>query len=508
MMRRFCTSGPVDKKTCYYVEREELMKEALDHIKNWRYFTVSAPRQTGKTTFLNEIVEKTKEKYLPIFISFESYSNKTQSQFLKTLINDIIEDIEYRNNIKIELKIPDEIDEIRTILKEISEKVRKEIIFMIDEFEQFNNGELMNQFLHVIRNMYHKRQVYNLRTVILISVGYLSGVLEDNASPFNISEHMEVPYFTKEQVYDLLNQHEKETGQIFDEKVKELIWHNAGGQPGLTNALAYDLVMKKAKGEKIITEKHFEKTLYDFLKKYINKNIENVISKAKNEKDLIMQILFEPDKIEFDISDERIKYLYLNGVIDECNGYCCVKVPLYYKKLYNHFKPQINGEKTYMATIKDTIKPYIREDGSLDLNKLLKRYIKYIKQRGAIMFKGRNYYEGVYQYNLDQFLSLYVEAAEGKVYPETEVGGGRIDLLINLNNKEYLIEVKANITGNEYEKAKKQLLEYITRKGQREGWLIIYSNTIEDFEYITEEKDGVKLHIWFIKTNFETPSKV
>lgn len=507
-MKRFCTSGPVDKNTCYYVERPELMKEALDHIENWRYFTVSAPRQTGKTTFLNDIVEKTKDKYLPIFISFESYFSKDQKQFLKTIIKDIEDDIEYRHNIKVKLKTPEEIDEIRLVLEELYTKTGKEIILMIDEFEKFNNEDLMNEFLHVIRNVYHKKMLYKLRSVILISVGYLSGVLEDNASPFNIAEHMEVPYFTKEQVYDLLNQHEKETGQIFEDIVKELIWENAAGQPGLTNALAYDLVEKKAKNENIITKEHFEKTYFDFTRKYIQKNISNIINKAKNEKDLMMKILFDPESVDFDISDERIKYLYLNGVIDECNGKCCVKVPLYYKKLYGYFKPQINGEKNYMATIKDTIKPYIKEDGSLDLNKLLERYTKYIKQRGAIMFKGRNYYEGVYQYNLDQFLSLYVEAAEGKVYPETQVGGGRIDLLINFNNKEYLIEVKANITGNEYEKAKKQLLEYLKRKELKEGWLIIYSNTIDDFNYILEKYEDKKLHIWFIKTNFDSPSKI
>ncbi|NUU98943.1 transcriptional regulator, partial [Marinitoga sp. 1154] len=433
-MRRFCTSGPVDKKTCYYVERPDIMKEALDHIENCRYFTVSAPRQSGKTTLLNDIVEKTKDKYLPIFISFESYGSKSEEDFLETLVIDILDDIEYRYNKKIKLKIPKKLDKIREMLKELYEKIGKEIILMIDEFEKLDE-KIMNEFLHIIRSIYHKKQIYKLRSVILISVGYLSGILEDNASPFNIAEHLEVPYFTKEQVYDLLNQHETETGQIFEEKVKELIWHNAAGQPGLTNGLAYDLVMKKAKGEKIITEKHFEKTLYDYIRKYIDKNMENIISKAKKEKELMMKILFEPESIEFDISDDRIKFLYLNGVIDDCDGKCCVKVPLYYKKLYNHFKPQINGEKNYMATIKDTIKPYIKEDGSLDLNKLMKRYIRYIKERGAVMFKGRNYYEGVYQYNLDQFLGLYVEAADGKVYPETHVGGGRIDLLINIHNK-------------------------------------------------------------------------
>ncbi|WP_254867731.1 AAA-like domain-containing protein [Marinitoga sp. 1154] len=92
---------------------------------------------------------------------------------------------------------------------------------MIDEFERLDKN-IMNEFLHVIRDIYHSRQDYKLRSVILISVGYLSGILEDNASPFNIAEHLEVPYFTKEQVYDLLSQHEKETGQIFEEKVKEL----------------------------------------------------------------------------------------------------------------------------------------------------------------------------------------------------------------------------------------------------------------------------------------------
>ncbi|NUU98116.1 AAA-like domain-containing protein [Marinitoga sp. 1138] len=506
-MRTFCTSGPVDKKTCYYVERPDIMEEALDHIENWRYFTVSAPRQSGKTTLLRDIVEKIKDKYLTIFISFESYEDKDKEDFLETLVMDINRSNKKIYGKKMELIIPQKIDKIRNLIEELNEKSGKEIVLMIDEFEKLDE-KIMNEFLHVIRSMYHDKEIYGLRSVVLISVSYLSGILEDNASPFNIAEHMEVPYFTKEQVYDLLSQHERETGQIFDEKVKELIWHNAAGQPGLTNGLAYDLVAKKAKGEKIITEKHFEKTLYDYLRVYIDKNISNIINKAKKEKELIMKILFEPEKIEFNIYDENIQYLYLNGVIDNCDGKCCVKVPLYYKALYTRFRPKVNGEKSEMKTLNESVKTYLRKDGSLDLNKLLERYIKYIKNRGAIMFKGRNYYEGVYQYNLDQFLSLYVEAAEGKVYPETQIGGGRIDLLINLNNKEYLIEIKSNIDEDQYEKSKKQLVEYLKRSGSKEGWLVVYSNTIEDFKQEIEEINGVKINVWFIKTNFESPSKV
>ncbi|WP_041638515.1 AAA-like domain-containing protein [Marinitoga piezophila] len=506
-MRTFCTSGPVDKKTCYYVERPDIMAESLNHIENWRYFTVSAPRQSGKTTLLNDIVEKIKDKYITIFLSFEDYKNmKTEEEFIETFYEEIIEEAE-KYNITLETK-PQKIRMIKNIFEEIYKKTGKEVVLMIDEFEKLNNEEIMNTLLHVIRKIYHKKEMYKLRSVILISVSYLSGVLEDNASPFNIAEHMEVPYFTKEQVYDLLSQHEKETGQLFDEKVKELIWHNAAGQPGLTNGLAYDLVVKKAKGEKIITEKHFEKTLYDYIKKYIDKNMENIISKAHEEKEIVMQILFEPESVEFDISDERIKFLYLHGVIDDCEGKCCVKVPLYYKKLYNHFKPKINGERKKILEYEDNLKKYIDKDGNLKLNELFKRYIEYIKSRGAVMFKGRNYYEGVYQYNLDQFLSTYMGLLDGKVYPETQIGGGRIDLMVMYKEKEYLIEVKANIIKYEYEIAKKQLVEYLKRSGLKEGWLVIYSEAIEDFKHEIEEIEGVKINVWFIKTNFESPSKV
>jgi hypothetical protein len=511
-VKRFCTSGPVDKETCYYVNREDIMEEALEKIESWRYFTVSAPRQTGKTTFLRDVVERVKDRYLTIFISFEGIGNvdneKDFCNYFQRKITFYLKKI-YKMEDKelIGLKNVDKINKIDEYIVALSKLKNRELILMIDEFERFKNNELMNDFLHVIRSMYHDKKDYELRSVVLISVNYLMGILSDNASPFNIVEHIEVPYFTREQVYDLLSQHERESDQIFDPEVKELIWHNAAGQPGLTNALAADLVEKKAKGKSVVKVEDIERTLDDFMRKYIDKNVENIVSKAKQEKELIMKILFEPDSVEFNISDERIKFLYLNGVIGECNGKCCVKVPLYYKKLYKHFKPEINGETNNMKPFGETVKNYIDKNGNLDLNKLLNRYVKYVKERGGIMFKGRNYYEGVYQYNLDQFLSVYVEAVDGKVYPETQVGGGRIDLLVNLNNREYLIEVKANIDSDEYEKGKRQLVEYLKRKSLKEGWLIVYSNQIDDFEYKKEDYEDKILHIWFIKTKFEAPSK-
>ncbi|WP_072865911.1 hypothetical protein [Marinitoga hydrogenitolerans] len=38
------------------------------------------------------------------------------------------------------------------------------------------------------------------------------------------------------------------------------------------------------------------------------------------------------------------------------------------------------------------------------------------------------------------------------------------------------------------------MLEYLKRIGLKNGWLVIYSDAVKDFEYITEEENGIKLH--------------
>ena len=505
-MRRFCTTGPVDKDTCYYVERPVEMQKALEYIENYRYFTISAPRQTGKTTFLNDVRSRIKDKYLCVFLSFETYFINDKNEFLKAFVGDIKRSIKWDYGKDLDIAIPENMEGIKELFERLYETEEKEIVLMIDEFELMNNSEVINSFLHVIRGIYHRRKEVKLRSVILISVGYLSGVLSDNASPFNIAEHLWLPYFTKEQVYDLLSQHENETGQKFDEQVKELIWHNAAGQPGLTNALAYDLVENKAKNEKIITKQHFDKTLYDFTYVYIDRNISNILAKAEKEQDLMLQILFDPKTVQFNVYDDRIKFLYLHGVIDNCDGVCCVKVPLYYKTLYAKFKPIINGEQKYMISFRENLNRYTDESG-LKLNELLKKYDEYIKSRGAKMFKGQRLYEGAYQYNLDLFLRTYMDELGGEIHPEVEIGGGRVDLLLTYKGKKYIVEIKVDVTPKKYEEGKRQLLEYMGRSGLTEGWYVIFDSRIEETMYEQEEKEGKVLHIWWIKTKYESPSK-
>jgi predicted AAA+ superfamily ATPase len=50
-MRSFNTSGPNLPAEHYTLERSALIEKGVDLIRKKRYFTIWAPRQTGKSTY-------------------------------------------------------------------------------------------------------------------------------------------------------------------------------------------------------------------------------------------------------------------------------------------------------------------------------------------------------------------------------------------------------------------------------------------------------------------------
>jgi len=507
-MKTFCTEGPIDKEKNYYVPRADLLQEGIDKADNWKYFTIFAPRQSGKTTYFQMLVEELNEKRpqtLPIWVSFEDYQKNTVEELLVELCKDINRFLE-SNRINYKMERPERIEDLKASLLKLSRETKKDIILIIDEIEGLTNSETLNTLMHAIRKLYHLKKAYRLKSVILTGVSNITGIIQDNASPFNISDELIMPYFTKDETTDLLEQHEEESGQLFQAEVKEQLWQNTAGQPGLINAMARDLVEKKARDKRKISMKDFEKTLNDFMKNYIDKNISNIINKARQHEELVKKIVFEPNTIEFNIYDERIKFLHVNGVVDNCEGTCCVKVPLYYKALYEYLKPRVNGERKFMIQRMENLSRYIADNGEIRIERLIDKYITYVEKRGGIQFKGRKQYEGVYHYNLDAFLSSYVEELGGKLFPEARIGGGSVDLMLIFKEKEYLIEIKSDPSPQEYKKGKKQLTEYVLRNAQKEGYYIIFDSLTKENQKTSYSFNEVKIHEWTVKTHYEYPS--
>jgi hypothetical protein len=501
-MRTFCTEGPVDPKENYAVPRTALVAEGLKKVEQWRYFTIFAPRQSGKTTyfqFLIEAIRKDKPVWLPVWISFEAYGDLSERDFL-TL---------FRANVerKQEKTYPEITSLAKIVLwiQNITEIEKRQLVLIIDEVEGLKNKEVLNGFLHLIRSIYHEKQAIGLRSVILTGVSNITGILQDTASPFNIADQIQVPTFTREETFDLLSQHERETGQLFDEAVKTGIYEQTMGQPGLVNALARDLVEKKCPNGETVGLQSLYLTLDDFTEYYIDKNIANILAKAKLFPETVEEILFD-EPVPFKITQEDIGILYANGVIDrDPEGNCTIPIPIYKKALYHHFKPKTNGERKHFKSPIETYKKYIDERGLLDVTKLMRRYIDYVKNRGNIIFSQGKASEGVYHYNLDAFFSTYAEFADAKCFVETPAGGGRVDLLLVQAGKTDIIEIKRYDTDS-YEKSQGQLKAYLDRSGVSEGHLVMFSEYHEQESYEKVEAEGKTLHLWIVPVKRPVPS--
>lgn len=265
-MRRFNTSGPNIPAKHYTIKRKDLIKKGIEFVEDERYFTIWAPRQTGKSTYFRQLAEDLIPlDYKVAHINFENFVDEKVETFIRSLKRNVNEFW----NTKYDFSTIPEFFEILQSQK--SEKY----VLIIDEVEGINK-EYFGTFLHSIRNAYHSRENHCLKSVILIGVANIVGVVGDNASPFNIADNLNVPYFTTEEVYELFQQHENETGQKIEEKVIRKISEMTANQPGLVNGFAKKLVEDNT-NKKIIDYNDYLKVESWYLNEAIDKNFSNIL---------------------------------------------------------------------------------------------------------------------------------------------------------------------------------------------------------------------------------------
>jgi hypothetical protein len=141
-------------------------------------------------------------------------------------------------------------------------------------------------FLRGIRASFHTRNTHTVKSIILGSKNNIPEYPDDGGSPFNANEELEVPYFTKDEILELLEMHEIESArlgkpQVFSEKVKERIVYMTGGQPGLVNGFAGSLV-QLFPDVSVFEFEHYAEIEHNYTHVKINKNVSNYCRKSEN----------------------------------------------------------------------------------------------------------------------------------------------------------------------------------------------------------------------------------
>jgi len=506
-MREFNTSGPCNPSLHYTVMREALVATGQEKVRKGRYFTLFAPRQSGKTTYFQLLLETLKaEKFIPIWVSFENLKTVTREVFYRNLNNQLHQELG-KYQLKLQQIITNQVEMVEFFEDIESRCQTKSLVLVIDEFEGIPDV-VLSEVMHSFRQMYHRQKYHALHSLILVGVSTIAELVTSGASPFNIAEELKVSYFTRAEVNSLIKQSVKESGQTFEDKVIKAIYDNTKGQPGLVCALAADLIEKVQ--NRPVTMADFLGTLNVFLKSRYDKNILNIVQKAKQKKAFMYRLLFDEEPIDFSIHAEDIAYLHANGVIENVENHVGILVPLYSKCIITAFRPVFNGERRhYGLEANDTFNEYLQDEG-LNIHALLNKYRQYVRRRGFKAFDTKHLKEGAWHYSLDGFINFFIEALEGQTFIEVPSGAGRTDILIVYQNHRYLIEVKVFTNNTLFKKGKGQLAEYLKSEDLDEGYYVVFSNVHNDANtlYFEEEIAGKQIYTYIICTQFPTPSRL
>ncbi len=141
---------------------------------------------------------------------------------------------------------------------------------------------------------------------------------------------------------------------------------------------------------------------------------------------------------------------------------------------------------------------YVKENGKLNINKVLESYIEFYKEHSELITKRKTYTEAAHHLLFMAWLQRIVNGG-GTITREYAAGLGRLDLCIDFADEKFAFELKLS-SAKALDRGKKQLADYLDRLSLDSGWLIIFSRgTVSDWNKVGKrdkiEGGGKKIEV-------------
>ncbi len=354
-------SGPVVPGESYYVPLENIVNMYKQNIRTiidrGRYFSIFAPRQSGKTTFFTQVCKQLQKDpaYIAITLSFQDCENFSKEQFYTMIQRDLYSQLASRLNDVICGKteaverflnshhLSDHIsfmhlfDKLNRIIQ------LKKIVIFIDEFDGIPLSEL-DHFLSSLRELYLKYKATKQKVLYsfgLVGVRNITKLVVGGVSLFNIADQVTLHPFSLENIRQLVDQYTEETDQPFTSEAVEKIYEETAGQPWLVNRLGTILTMDIKPGTiEPIDEKDVQQAV-NLLLKEKNDHFDNLYEKASVYKETFVGIL--SGDVAYDHYDEGHSWLEQYGLIKNENGHLAAANRIYKNIFLNAFSREADG---------------------------------------------------------------------------------------------------------------------------------------------------------------------
>jgi hypothetical protein len=505
MEKFFNTAGPIKPELHYYIPSSQRLdwEEIWHLINSQKYFLLHAPRQTGKTTALLEMMQalNKEDRYSVLYINIEGAQAarndieagiSTVCSVLASAADVYLNDTRLRDWMDEKSRSLSPQDRFRSMLEYYSRISAKPIVLFIDEADALI-GDTLVSLLRQIRSGYAQRPEAFPQSIVLCGVRDIKdyrihvsgGDIITGGSAFNIkAKSLNIGNFNESETECLLLQHTTATGQAFTQDILPELWEDTKGQPWLVNALAYEMTYEDKNARNRNTTIRLEQ--YQAARERL------ILSRATHLDQLsdklqeprvhkVIAALLSTEQTELQISRDDMEYVSDLGLIR--------RKP--YLQIANCIYQEIIPRELISVTQDTMVQElawYQSEDHRLDMKKLLAAFQQFFRENSEIWIERFQYKEAGPQLLMQAFLQRILNGG-GRLHREYGLGRKRTDLLIEwpLNTEEgfygplqrIVIELKI-LRGNLetlLPTALAQTYEYADKSKADEAHIVIFNQT-------------------------------
>jgi hypothetical protein len=514
-VKKFCIAGPINPKRHYFIPHRLDSKHMLSLIEDQEYFVLHAPRQSGKTTAINELTcsLNSGKKYAALYINVEA-AQAARDDFLKALVgivNILAREIErqlptYKSLAKA-LRLmaksePVSLDLLTEALAFCASSIEKPLVLFIDEIDALI-GDTLLSVLRQIRAGFRDRPEAFPQSIGLIGLRDVrdyriwsreQGVYVSTSSPFNIkAESFTIANFSQDSVQALLNQHTKATGQKFTKEAQELIYERTCGQPWLVNALAYQCCFRDVLDRSSsITKEHVELAQKALILRQ-DTHIESLIDKLTEERVIpIMDAIISGEGTVSTFKPDDVQYVRDLGLVAQSSFEIA-------NPIYKEIIPRALTWITQDSIQKESVF-YKNPDGSLNFSALMQAFTQFFRENSEAWLQGTKYKEAGPHLLMMAFLQRIINGG-GEISREYALGHKRVDLFIKWGHQKIVVEIKIRHAQSTLSQGLEQAIQYSDKVGATEAHLVIVDR---DSTKTWEEKiscedvtvQGRKMMVW------------
>ncbi|GHT25482.1 hypothetical protein FACS18942_00480 [Planctomycetales bacterium] len=493
-IRFFNTTGPCNPDDHYMLPPAERLQGAQLHryVKDNLYWSLHAPRQTGKTTFLQSWTKELNAtgKYVAACITLEIGQGATLEMGMPAIC-DVIKEYAEKQHFPIpESKTDNPLQILNSTLQDLAAKTApKPLVVLFDEVDVLEGG-LMVSFLRQLRSGFADRGVgkfpvsvalVGMRDLKDYLVSAKDGKSVNPGSPFNIkSDSAVIGNFSREHIAQLFAQHTGETGQQITQESLDYVWEQSKGQPWIVNSLFQRATMRVLDYEdyQTVNVEHLRQareqmilareTHLDSLAFRLNApRVRNIVSKLLT------------GEVDLQLAQSDSFRLCLDlGLVSRGRDGMTIANPIYQEVLARDITCGAQ-EMLPAPTFR-----WQKSDGSLDMDSLLKEFQGFWQENSEIWEEKSDYSEAFPHLLLMAFLQRITNGS-GRIEREYAAGRKRMDLAIEYKGKWNIIEIKLLRDRQTFDKVKSEGLKQIV------GYRDSFSSSLR-------MKDGEKIPCYLV----------